>query len=329
MVNVARAMFETDRLPDGWLTLLEAWDEVWVPCRHNLDLFLTRGFPADRLRLLGQTMDFDAFHSQVEPCKLEVPNGHFVFLANFDFSERKGWRSLLRAWKRAFQAHDPVCLVLKTGSVVARVKPRVVRELIVDFLDRRLPPKAGGAAPVHVIPHMLPAADIPRLYAAADAYVSASRGEAWGRPYMEAMAMGLPTVGTRYGGNLDFMSDDNSWLVEGELVPVGEDVDMRADLYRGHRWFEADVDQLAGVLRAIASDPLGARQKAAKARRELIALFGPDVIARRVADWAREAAATHDLPRAGGRHGTERTLGGQLRAGGGWRPSPPPEPARR
>ena len=45
---------------------------------------------------------------------------------------------------------------------------------------------------------LLPADDMPRLYAAADAYVLASRGEGWGRPYMEAQAMGSqrsPAVG--------------------------------------------------------------------------------------------------------------------------------------
>ena len=107
--------------------------------------------------------------------------------------------------------------MLKTGSV-AHVDGRFTRERIAHFLRRRCGRRR--TAPVRVIAQKLPADEIPRLYAAADAYVSASRGEAWGRPYMEAMAMGLPTIGTRFGGNLEFMSDANSWLVDGKLVPV-------------------------------------------------------------------------------------------------------------
>lgn len=290
MVNVARAMFETDRVPAGWSTLLSSWDEIWVPSRHNLDIFLNGGIGAERLRLIEQTIDFAAFRPDVEPYPLQAPDGHFVFLAVFDFSERKGWRQLLEAWSRAFHPHDPVCLVLKTGSV-ANFKARFVRDVIRDFLDRGI--RSRRAAPVRVITDMLPAEDIPRLYAAADAYVSASRGEAWGRSYMEAMAMGLPTIGTRYGGNLDFMSDQNSWLVDGTLVPVRDGHHLLNGLYRGHRWFEVDIEELVRVLGSVASDPPAARQKASSARTELIARFGGDVIAKRVMALADAAVQRH------------------------------------
>jgi glycosyltransferase involved in cell wall biosynthesis len=300
--NVARAMFETDRLPGGWAELLENWDAVWVTSRHNYEVFINGGVSPARLRLLGQTIDFDAFRPGLEPYPVGAPEGHFVFLANFDFSERKGWRQLLLAWTKAFHQYDPVCLVLKTGSV-ARFDAHFVRERILGAL-RRHTRRSAHAAPVAVIPRMLPAVDVPRLYAAADAYVSASRGEAWGRPYMEAMAMGLPTVGTRYGGNLDFMSDQNSWLVGGTLVAVDDGADLLNELYRGHRWFEADVDELADVMRRIASDPVSARRKAAKARGQLLARFGPGVTARRVVELAREAL---EMP-------PERADGGGYRA---------------
>ena len=287
VVNVARVMFETDRLPTGWARLLESWPAVWVTSSHNHEVFVNGGVPPAKLHLLGQTIDFDAFHPAAEPLPLGVPGDHFVFLANFDFSERKGWRQLLRAWARAFDRRDPVCLVLKTGSV-ARFDAGFVREAIVAGL-RRYRRREGGAARVEIVARMLPAADIPRLYAAADAYVSASRGEAWGRPYMEAMAMGLPTVGTGWGGNLDFMSDRNSWLVGGTLVPVDATAPLLNHLYRGHRWFEADVDELAHAMREIAGDPAAARRRAAPARAELIARFGPPVIAGRVLELADEA----------------------------------------
>jgi glycosyltransferase involved in cell wall biosynthesis len=289
VVNVARAMFETDRIPGSWSDLLEGFREVWVPCRHNYEIFAAGGVAESKLRVIGGTLDFDRFRPGLDPhpSPFRVHPGHFTFLSNFDFSERKGWRQLLLAWARAFHATDPVCLVLKTGSV-AHVDGRFVGERIAHFLRRRCgrrPP-----APVRVIARMLPADEIPRLYAAADAYVSASRGEAWGRPYMEAMATGLPTIGTRYGGNLEFMSDANSWLVEGKLVPVPDEA-APSDLYVGHRWFEADVDTLSAALQEIAANPGAARRKASQARGELIERFGPQHVAREVLDSALAAAA--------------------------------------
>jgi glycosyltransferase involved in cell wall biosynthesis len=44
------------------------------------------------------------------------------------------------------------------------------------------------------------------LYRGADAFALATHGEGWGLPLLEAMACGLPTIATDWGGQLDFMS---------------------------------------------------------------------------------------------------------------------------
>jgi glycosyltransferase involved in cell wall biosynthesis len=43
-------------------------------------------------------------------------------------------------------------------------------------------------------------ADFPRFYKAGDALVLPTRGEGWGRPQVEAMAMGLPVISTNWSG---------------------------------------------------------------------------------------------------------------------------------
>ena len=138
---------------------------------------------------------------------------------------------------------------------------------------------------------------MPGLYAAADAYVLASRGEGWGRPFMEAMAMGLPTIGSRWSGNLEFMNDGNSWLVDGELVPVPEDAEFfPTRMTQGHRWFEPDVDALASALRDIAGNRGAARAKAAGARAELIERFGRDAIVDRIEELACDVYERRQRP---------------------------------
>ena len=291
-VNVARVMWETDRLPAGWADLLADRTQVWVPSSHNLRTFAEGDIPETKLRVLGDTIDFDLFDPGAEPLELDVPEDHLAFLTNFDFSERKGWRQLLLAWARAFDANDPVCLVLKTLSV-ARWDEEYARERIRHFIETRLGGGKGDRlAPIAIVSERMPSGDLPRLYAAADAYVSPTRGEAWGRTFMEAMAMGLPTVGSDWGGHLDFMSNDGCWLVPGELVDVDDDAEVLDELYRGHRWFEADVDALAGVLREIAGDPAAAKRRAAAARERLLAGWGPKGIADRIIELSRESLET-------------------------------------
>jgi glycosyltransferase involved in cell wall biosynthesis len=286
--NVARAMFETDRLPLGWRDLLLTRDEIWVPCEHNAEAFRLGGIPSSRLRVLGETIDFDLFSPGAEAYPLDVEDDRFVFLSNFDFGERKGWRQLIAGWATAFTADDGVCLVLKTGSythggeyAAERIRAFVQDQFGAGAMDRM--------APIEIVPARLPADELPSIYAAADAYVLASRGEGWGRPYMEAMAMGLPTIGSRWSGNLDFMNDGNSWLVDGKLVPVAEDAELfPTQTTRGHNWFEPDVDSLAAAMREVAAGGDAVRQRAAGARDELIERFGTDAIVDRIVELATD-----------------------------------------
>ena len=287
-VNVQRVMFETDRVPEHWISPMMDRDQLWVPSEFNVETFARGGIPREKLKVLGGTLDFDAFQPGVDPWKLGAPHGAFTFLTNFDFSERKGWKQLLRAWAKAFDRSDDVCLVLKTGSfytgdgdVMSRIESFLRQEFGVGATDR--------LAPIRFLTDRLPAAAMPRLYAAADAYVLPSRGEGWGRPYMEALAMGLPTIASRFSGNLEFMDDETSWLVDGELVPVPEDADLWNSFYKGHKWFDADADELAAAMREIASDPEAARAKAAPARAELIRRFSYKATAERVAELSADA----------------------------------------
>jgi glycosyltransferase involved in cell wall biosynthesis len=109
---------------------------------------------------------------------------------------------------------------------------------------------------------------MPGLYTACDAFVLPSRGEAWGRPYLEAMACGLPTIGTKWSGNLEFMNEENSFLIETEgLEEIPEDVDM--PVYRGHRWAKPSVEHLRQLMRYVFEHREEARRKGRKARKDV------------------------------------------------------------
>src|SRR5690606_7893873 len=81
-----------------------------------------------------------------------------------------------------------------------------------------------------------------------------SRGEGWGRPYMEAMASGLPTIGTRASGNLDFMHDGNAVLIDAVLTPVPDEAVREIPVYAGQSWYDPSAAQLRGALQRVARD---------------------------------------------------------------------------
>lgn len=279
--TVLRTMFETDSLPEGWAPIVARFDRVWVPGAFNLETFARAGVPEHKLRRLAPTLDFATLASgRDDPLELPAAARGVRFLSVFDFSERKAWHELLDAWADAFGPLDDVSLVLKCGNLVMGVTDARAR------IDRYLGERR--TAPVVLLEDTLSTTAIAGLYHACDAFVLASRGEGWGRPLMEAMAVGLPTIGSGWGGNLEFMSADNALLVGGRVVAVrpGELVFER---YAGQRWFAPDRDELAAALRTVAADGAEVRRRAARGAREIAERFSHERVVARLEELVADA----------------------------------------
>jgi glycosyltransferase involved in cell wall biosynthesis/predicted SAM-dependent methyltransferase/Tfp pilus assembly protein PilF len=298
---VGLTMFETDRLPAGWVEACAAFDEIWVPSRFNLESFARAGVPAGRLQVVPVGIDASRYDpARVEPLDLPGRRG-FTFLSVFDWSRRKGWDVLLEAYGRAFRASDDVCLVLRTSD--RRARPGALASAVSAAFERLGIP-AGARPAVLLLEEPLPEDDMPRLYRAADAFVLPTRGEGWGLPLMEAMAAGLPVIATRWGAHLDFLTDDTGFLIDVEaVVPVDPDQTGRSPYYGAdHRWAQPSVDHTAALMRQVYERPEAARQVGGRAREAIRTSWTPARtaawIAERLERLAPDAAGFVDRARA-------------------------------
>jgi glycosyltransferase involved in cell wall biosynthesis len=264
--RVGRTMFETDSIPDGWSFYCEAMDEVWVPSQFNADVFAAAGVSPARLRVLPSGVNTTQFRPGLAPLPIPCRRG-FNFLSVFEWTHRKGPDVLLRAYLREFRADEDVALILKTYArpdVTANLLPRIAH-----FVEREAGLCIEDAPPIIVYePSFLSTADIPRLYASADAFVLPSRGEGYGRPYMEALSCECPVIATRWSGQMDFLHDGNSDLVDCTLAPVPWNSDV--ELFAGHRWAEPDVEHLRAQMRSVYTHREAARSKAMRGREDMV-----------------------------------------------------------
>lgn len=279
-LNIGRTMWETDSLPEGWAEACNRMDQLWVPSEFNRDTFANAGVDPRKIAVIPGTLDVGAYDSSVPALPIEGARG-FNFLSVFDWTLRKGWDVLVQAYVEEFAADEDVALIIKPSSS----RGYTVEEMV-DAMDSHIASVTGlsseqtpdiifQAAPV-------PQDLMPSLYRAADCYVLPTRGEGWGRPYMEAMAMGLPTIGTGWGGNLAFMTADNSFLIPSELTPVSEAAWREQPLYQGQQWAEPDVAALRRLMREVFDDRDGARRIGAQARRDIEQRFSPAHVAARM-----------------------------------------------
>jgi glycosyltransferase involved in cell wall biosynthesis len=278
--RVGRTMFATDRLPKDWVPLCQSMDEIWVPSEFNRRTFSSAGVDETRLRVMSAGVDTKLFQPGREPLELARKRS-FAFLSVFEWTDRKAPEVLLRAYFREFKPDEDVTLILRTHP---RPGPNAdLPARIAEIAEREAGVPVGKIPSTILMPHFLAAADVPRLYATADAFVLPSRGEGYGRPYLEALACGCPVIATGWGGQSDFLNNENSYLVESKIVPVPPNVDV--PLFAGHCWAEPDVDHLRQLMRHVFTHRNEAKAKADLGRAEIAAQWDWDVVVRR---WVAE-----------------------------------------
>ncbi|MEJ2007788.1 MAG: glycosyltransferase [Acidobacteriota bacterium] len=262
---VVRTMFETDRLPDGVSERCSAMDEIWVPSRFNLETYARAGVEESKLRLVPPGVDTHLFSPGVAPLQIPRKRG-FNFLSILDWQQRKGYDALLHAYLREFKADEDVALVLKVTRHHGIVND--LQAEIAYFVEREAGVRLEKAPPIILINGFVSQSEMPRLYASADCFVLPTRGEGYGRPFLEALSCQVPVIATGWGGQTDFLSRENSYLLDYRLTPVPDDVDI--EVFAGHRWADPDVDHLRRLMRHVFSHKEEAFRRAERGRAEMV-----------------------------------------------------------
>lgn len=232
------------------------WEETGFPHRYvawfnrNLDLVtVVSRFVEKTLRdagvrvpiaVVGNGADQLDTMAEGETLPQTLGNG-FRFLHISSCFPRKGVDILLAAWGKAFRRNDPVTLIIKTFPNPHNDTPEQLAAL------RATDPDYPN---VLLINEDWPQSRLLTLYRQCHAFVAPSRGEGFGLPFVEAMRFGLPLITTGWGGQTDFCSNDNAWLIDYKFAPTATHIDA------GHSaWAEPDTDHLARLLQEVHCAP--------------------------------------------------------------------------
>lgn len=249
-INVLRTTFETDRLPASWHAAMEAFDEIWVWSEANRRAFRRGWVPPEKIRVIPGFVDTERFCPTGKRLALpEALRDRFIFLAVMDWHLRKGWDILLRAYCAEFEAGEGLGLLLKITTNHVPGLDAAMRQA--DDSLKTLGTSLKQRPDIVFWNKPLAEKKMAALYRAAHAFVVPSRSEGWGRPYLEAMASGLPTIGTAASGNIDFMDTSNSFLIPARPAPVSEAAGREIPVFVGHQWFEPDERELAKTMRNV------------------------------------------------------------------------------
>jgi glycosyltransferase involved in cell wall biosynthesis len=247
-----------DAFPAAWRPAFDLVQEVWVGSNYVRDAIA----PASSVPVRLVPIPVRPLSARRSRAELGLPDG-FLFLTMFDYNsafERKNPLGAVRAFQTAFAPGSGASLVVK--SINGAKSPDNRDELTII---------ADGHPDIHLRDGYLSGADVDALLACADCVVSLHRAEGFGIPLARALRSEIPVVATGYGGNLDFMSDENSFLVSHRPATVPE-----GTIYPpGARWADPDLEHAAAQLRQVFDHPQAARARARRAAASLADRYSP------------------------------------------------------
>lgn len=216
-LNVGFFWWELTHIPAAWATALRLFDAHLAGSRF-LEKILQRAVERTPVVWAPHPLFFSG---DVRPCRerFGISEESTVFLTAFDPASepaRKNPLAAVDAFQLAVGNRKDAILIVRANTSVARRRAPIVRQ-VADRAktDRR----------IRLFESSLPYQEVMQLIASCDVLISLHRAEGLGLPLLEAMALGKPVVATNWSGNLDFMSKENSCLVDYSLTKV-----------EAHRW---------------------------------------------------------------------------------------------
>lgn len=272
--RIGRIFFELDGIPESWSEKIRHFDEIWVASEHIKKAFLNSGVEESKIRIIPECIEIEKYNSCTKP--LDIPGKKkFAFLSIFDWRIQKGWDVLIESFASEFSACDDVCLVLKVFSS-AGFPVEEIKEQVSGYMIKKMGLKKEEVPEVIFVEDILSSEDMVRLIKTCDVFVLPSRGEGWGRPYMEAMLMEKPVIGTKWGGHLDFMNDSNSFLIDCTVEKVSREGVIEVPNYKGLNWANPSTKSLRELLRYVYGNYDAALQKARVASKTIKSRYNLD-----------------------------------------------------
>ena len=258
---IGQWFWELEEAPQWFEPAFTYVDELWAPTRF-IETMLRKHAPS---HVQVKYVPLPVVMPQVDATLSRAHFGlddRYMFLFAFDFMsvmKRKNPLGLIEAFTKAFAEGEGPMLVIKAINGDKRpVEHNMLQEA------------ARGRSDIVLIDEYFTKVETATLTSLADCYVSLHRSEGLGLTMSEAMTLGRPVIATGYSGNLDFLSDANSFIVSGVRTKVGDG----AEGYSSEAtWMEPNVSEAAKYMRYVYENQAEAAEKGLRGQAEILSSF--------------------------------------------------------
>jgi len=206
--------YETTVLPPGFAKYYKATDKLLPSSKFMESIYSSNGVPKEHMVVVPHGINTEEYSSK-EIYKLNTKKKYKILANIAQPHVRKNIDGLLESFGKAFTKKDDVCLVVK---ISINKTTNNLRSFVVDFWDiyntfcKKYPDHAEVEIITKFLDSMVP------LYNACDIVFSATHAECFWLPGLEGMATNNLVIAPNWGGQLEYMNENNSLLIEGKEV---------------------------------------------------------------------------------------------------------------
>jgi len=207
------------------------------------------------VEVLFEGIDTNVFNGKVEKSILDSVDSDFNFLyvghwlqGNIGH-DRKDTGMTIKTFCTVFKnlpKNKQPGLILKTSSAGFSVMDR---ELITKKIKEITKPFGDKCPPIHLVFGDLSESELNSLYndKKIKAMLMFTKGEGYGRPLAEFASTGKPIIVSKWSGHTDFLPEENTVYLEGELKEVHKSAANKFLLEQA-KWFTVDYSKAAGKI---------------------------------------------------------------------------------
>lgn len=228
-------------IPKGWAKNYKYCNYILAPSVFTKKIFTDAGIPDSAVEVIPHGIDVEQYK---QTTMIQLPTTKkYKILSNIAQNHlRKNITGLLEAYGRAFTKEDDVCLILKAKEKPIKQPFDVSLNACIKQFHHQFP----NAAEVKVISEFID--DISALYRSCDSFFTATHCEGFLFPALEAIASGKIPIVPRWGGQIDFLNDDNALLIDGKEVKANPK-SMYWEPNNNAVWFQPNMQDMVDKLR--------------------------------------------------------------------------------
>jgi len=283
------AVVETDKCSHEWIDTCNKMDAVIVPSKFTKNVLRRSGVITTELFVIQEWFNRDIINNSLVAktqndlryAKIKKDFNVLVvgtLTSNIALDDRKNLNNTIKWLCEEFKDDEDVGIVLKTSFGKGTSSDR---KMCIDYLENALKEYRSGSFPSFYFLHgNMKKEEMAALmrHNKIKLYASATRGEGYGLPLIEAAVAGVPIVATNWSGHLEFLQKENFGTVNYELVEIQESkVDGRI-FKKGFRWADPNEDSFKSEVRKVYDDYGTAKDKAKLMKKHIQFNFNSAVI---------------------------------------------------